>query len=60
MTYRAHLAGFQVIEVPITFHERRAGQSKMNANIVTEALTGVWRMRFSRSGGNTFAKSHAS
>lgn len=60
MTYRAHLAGFRVIELPITFHERRAGHSKMNANIVTEALAGVWRMRFSRSEGSTLAKSHAS
>jgi dolichol-phosphate mannosyltransferase len=60
MTYRAHLAGFRVLELPITFHERRAGHSKMNANIVTEALLGVWRMRFTRTQANALAKSHAS
>ncbi|MFL6128707.1 MAG: polyprenol monophosphomannose synthase [Mycobacteriales bacterium] len=33
--------GFRVVEVPITFTEREAGQSKMSRAIVTEAL---WRV----------------
>jgi dolichol-phosphate mannosyltransferase len=33
--------GFRVVEVPITFTEREAGQSKMSRSIVTEAL---WRV----------------
>jgi dolichol-phosphate mannosyltransferase len=34
-------SGFRVVEVPITFTEREAGQSKMSRSIVTEAL---WRV----------------
>jgi dolichol-phosphate mannosyltransferase len=41
MTYRALLAGFRVLEVPITFRERRAGASKMTARIAFEA---VWKV----------------
>jgi dolichol-phosphate mannosyltransferase len=41
LTYRALKAGFHVREVPITFHERRAGQSKMSARIAVEA---VWKV----------------
>ena len=41
LTYRALRAGFHVREVPIVFHERRAGQSKMSTRIATEA---VWKV----------------
>ncbi len=41
MTYRAVQAGFKVVEVPITFHERRAGASKMSGRIVAEA---AWKV----------------
>jgi dolichol-phosphate mannosyltransferase len=41
MTYRTLKAGFRVREVPITFHERRAGASKMDARITAEA---VWKV----------------
>jgi dolichol-phosphate mannosyltransferase len=41
LTYRALRAGFHVREVPITFHERRAGESKMSARIAVEA---VWKV----------------
>ncbi|HEY8501253.1 MAG TPA: polyprenol monophosphomannose synthase, partial [Solirubrobacterales bacterium] len=34
MTYRALRAGFEVVEVPILFRERRAGASKMSGSIV--------------------------
>jgi dolichol-phosphate mannosyltransferase len=40
-TYRARRAGFRVVEVPITFSDRTAGQSKMSRTIVLEA---VWRV----------------
>jgi dolichol-phosphate mannosyltransferase len=39
--WRAWRAGFEVIEVPITFVERVAGVSKMNRDVVAEAL---WRI----------------
>jgi dolichol-phosphate mannosyltransferase len=41
MTYRARLAGLRVVEVPITFHDRRIGASKMTGSIVAEA---AWRI----------------
>ena len=45
MTYRAIRAGFRVAEVPITFRDRRVGESKMTGAIVWEAALGVPRMR---------------
>jgi dolichol-phosphate mannosyltransferase len=50
MTYRAIRRGFEVVEVPIVFRERRVGKSKMDLSIVAEA---VWRLpllRFGRAG----------
>jgi len=53
MTHTAWLQGFQIQEVPITFEERREGQSKMSSGIVFEALWMVWKLaarcRFRRS-----------
>jgi dolichol-phosphate mannosyltransferase len=40
-TYRIRRAGLRVVEVPITFEERRAGASKMTGAIVAEAM---WRV----------------
>ncbi|HRI49066.1 MAG TPA: polyprenol monophosphomannose synthase [Pseudomonadota bacterium] len=45
MTYRAIQRGFRVVEVPIVFVDRRAGQSKMSRSIFLEAMGMVWRMR---------------
>jgi dolichol-phosphate mannosyltransferase len=39
----------RVVEIPIIFEERRAGQSKMSWRIVFEALTRVWTLRFGLS-----------
>jgi dolichol-phosphate mannosyltransferase len=47
-TYRAIKAGFRVVEVPITFRERRIGASKMTRGIVAEA---IWRVPAIRLGG---------
>jgi len=41
MTYRTLRAGFQVVELPITFVDRRVGQSKMSGAIVVEAMCQV-------------------
>jgi dolichol-phosphate mannosyltransferase len=46
MTYRASRAGARVREVPITFRDRRVGQSKMSRRIVAEALVVVLELRF--------------
>lgn len=44
-TYRVRRAGLQVVEVPITFVERRAGASKMTGSIVAEAMWKVPLLR---------------
>jgi dolichol-phosphate mannosyltransferase len=41
LTYRAIKAGFTVAEVPILFHEREVGSSKMTTRIALEA---VWKV----------------
>jgi dolichol-phosphate mannosyltransferase len=46
LTYRAFRKGFRIEEVPIVFEDRRVGQSKMSRRIVLEALTMVWKLRF--------------
>lgn len=50
ITYRAIRAGFRVREIPITFRDRRVGQSKMTGGIVREAALGVPRMRMGWGG----------
>jgi dolichol-phosphate mannosyltransferase len=47
VTYRAVELGFEVVEVPIVFRERRAGASKMSRSIVLEA---AWRLPQLRMG----------
>lgn len=47
-TYRAVCAGFRVVEVPIVFHDRRVGESKMSGAIVWEAAVRVPLMRMER------------
>jgi dolichol-phosphate mannosyltransferase len=44
-TYRAGRAGLRTVELPIVFHERRAGRSKMSAAIAAEALWRIPEMR---------------
>ena len=48
MVWRAVRAGFEVVEVPITFTEREIGESKMSASIVREALLSVTRWGFTQ------------
>ncbi len=46
MTYRASRAGARIREVPITFRDRRVGQSKMSRRIIVEALIVVLQLRW--------------
>jgi dolichol-phosphate mannosyltransferase len=46
MTYRASRLGARIREVPITFRDRRVGQSKMSRRIVFEALAVVLQLRW--------------
>lgn len=52
MTYRASRLGARVLEVPITFRDRRAGQSKMSRRIIVEALLVVVRLRWDELRGH--------
>jgi dolichol-phosphate mannosyltransferase len=45
MKYRAAKAGFRLVEVPIRFEDRRAGQSKISFAILLEAIWKVWKFR---------------
>jgi dolichol-phosphate mannosyltransferase len=47
MTYRAIELGFDVVEVPIVFRDREAGNSKMSRSIILEA---IWRVPMLRLG----------
>ena len=51
MKFRAWRLGYRLREVPITFTDRTAGQSKMSTGIVREAVLGVLQMRFAGLGG---------
>ncbi|HEY0443844.1 MAG TPA: polyprenol monophosphomannose synthase [Candidatus Limnocylindrales bacterium] len=46
MTYRASRAGARIREAPITFRDRRVGQSKMSRRIIVEALIVVVQLRW--------------
>jgi dolichol-phosphate mannosyltransferase len=46
LTHRAVRAGFRVVELPIVFRDRRAGQSKMSWRIAGEAALLVPQLRF--------------
>jgi dolichol-phosphate mannosyltransferase len=46
MSYRAWKRGFKITEIPIVFHDRTLGESKMSKQIVREAIWMVWRLRW--------------
>ncbi len=45
-TYRAHLKGYRICEVPITFTERKTGASKFNLKIILESFIKVLLLRW--------------
>ena len=45
MSFRAWKRGFRLKEIPIIFHDRVEGQSKMSKRIVREAIWMVWWLR---------------
>jgi dolichol-phosphate mannosyltransferase len=47
--YHAHREGLTMTEVPITFTDRREGQSKMSRKVIFESVLMPWRLRFSRT-----------
>jgi dolichol-phosphate mannosyltransferase len=53
MTFRADRSGARIREHPITFRDRRVGQSKMSRRIVVEALVVVVQLRAEELLGRT-------
>ena len=45
-TFRAQRAGLRIAEIPITFTDRREGQSKMSRRIIFESVVKPWLLRF--------------
>jgi dolichol-phosphate mannosyltransferase len=48
MKYKAWKHGFNIQEVSVIFTDRTLGESKMSKTIITEAIFGIIKMRFSR------------
>jgi dolichol-phosphate mannosyltransferase len=46
MKFKFYKKGFKIIEIPILFIDRRAGQSKMSRKVVYEAYFMVWKLKF--------------
>ncbi|HVE78988.1 MAG TPA: polyprenol monophosphomannose synthase [Gemmatimonadaceae bacterium] len=46
MSFRAWKKGFRIVEIPIVFHDRTEGESKMSKKIIREAVWMVWRLRW--------------
>ena len=46
--FRAQNAGLRIAEIPITFTDRRVGQSKMSGKVIFESVLKPWRLRFER------------
>jgi dolichol-phosphate mannosyltransferase len=51
LTVRTLDAGLRVVEVPIDFHERERGESKMHAGVATESLRRITRWGVERRRG---------
>lgn len=43
--YKTSLLGFRVIEIPITFEERKAGKTKLTLSVLLETLRFNWRLK---------------
>ena len=48
MNFRMSRMGLKIVEIPITFAERRAGKSKISGSIAAETLKLVFKMRFGK------------
>ena len=46
MKFRAYLAKFKIVEIPVVFTDRTRGDSKMSGGIISEAIFGVIKMKF--------------
>ena len=46
LKYRMWLSGASIEEVPIVFHNRVRGESKISGGIIREGIRAPWRVRF--------------
>ena len=51
MLYAASRAGCRFAEVPITFVERRVGESKLSMNVLVESIITPWRLVATKTRG---------
>jgi len=56
----AHHMGFKIMEIPITFSERKVGASKFNFAIIKEAFLKVLLLRFRKKPGTLLVKQKVS
>lgn len=45
MKFKMYKKGFKIVEIPILFIDRRAGESKMSRKVVYEAYFMVWKLK---------------
>ena len=58
MAWRAHQSGLRIVEVPIVFRDREMGTSKMNNDIVIEAMRLVTLWGLGRLGSRVLRRGH--
>jgi dolichol-phosphate mannosyltransferase len=46
--FRAEREGLRIVEIPITFTDRRAGKSKMSGRVIFESMLKPWLLRFGK------------
>ncbi|MBN4070802.1 polyprenol monophosphomannose synthase, partial [Olleya sp. AH-315-F22] len=46
MKFKAHLKHCKIVEIPVIFTDRTKGESKLNSGIISEAIFGVFIMKF--------------
>ncbi len=56
MAYRAKLLGLRIGEIPITFVERREGQSKLSRRVILESVAMPWRLRWTVAADESSAR----
>ena len=49
LKFKAWKNNFKIVEIPITFTDRIRGKSKMNGSIISEAIFGVLKMKFTKN-----------